>query len=146
MSMDMIKWEPMKDLRDEIDRVFDTFFGRMPAISEKEGFWMPSVDVEETDSSYIVRADLPGMEKNDIKIALTEDTLSIKGERKMKKEEKGKTYHRIETSYGKFQRTITLPAEIKPDEAKAEYKNGVLTINLPKSEKSKPKEIEIEVK
>ena len=147
MAMDITRWDPWKDLRDEIDRVFDSFFGRYPAVpSEHEGYFIPAIDVEETENEYIVKAELPGLSKEDIKISLRPDSITISGERKKEKEEKGKTYHRVEMLYGKFARTIQLPEEIQPDKAKAEYKNGILTVILPKSEKSKPKEIEIEIK
>ncbi len=146
MAMDITRWDPWKDLRDEIDRVFDSFFGRYPVSSEHEGYYVPAIDVEETENEYIVKAELPGLKKDDIKISLREDSITISGERKKEKEEKGKTYHRVEMAYGKFVRTIQLPEEIQPDKAKAEYKNGILTVTLPKSEKAKPKEIEIEIK
>ena len=147
MAMDITRWDPWKDLRDEIDRVFDSFFGRYPAISkEQEGYFVPAIDVEETEKEYIVKAELPGLSKDDIKISLRDNSITIYGERKKEKEEKGKTYHRVEMVYGKFSRTIELPEEIVPDKAKAEYKNGILTVTLPKSEKAKPKEIEIEIK
>ncbi len=146
MAMDITRWDPWKDLREEIDRVFDSFFGRYPAIPEQEGYFIPAIDVEETDNEYIVKAELPGLKKEDIKISVRGDSITISGERKREKEEKGKTYHRIEMAYGKFVRTIQLPDEIQPDKAKAEYKDGILIITLPKSEKSKPKEIEIEIK
>lgn len=149
MTRELSRWDPFKELaslRDEIEKVFDSFFGRTPHLIEREGYWVPAIDIEETDNEYIVKAELPGMKKEDIKISLTEDSLTISGERKMEKEEKGKTYHRVEMSYGKFQRSISFPSEVKPEEAKATYKDGILTITIPKSEKAKPKEIEIEVK
>ncbi len=147
MAMDITRWDPWKDLRDEIDRVFDSFFGRYPTVSgEHKVYFIPAIDVEETENEYIVKAELPGLSKEDIKISLRENSVTISGERKKEKEEKGKTYHRVEMVYGKFARTIQLPDEIQPDKAKAEYKNGILTITLPKSEKSKPREIEIEIK
>ncbi len=146
---DIIRWDPFKEiatLRDEVERVFDTFFGRRGLLAERDLAFVPAIDVEETDNEFIVKAELPGMEKKDIKISLTEDTLTISGERKREKEEKNKTYHRIEMAYGKFSRTIEFPCEVDPQKAKAVYKNGVLTVRIPKSEKSKPREIEIEVK
>lgn len=146
---DIIRWDPFRELatlRDEMERLFDTFFGRRSALMEREYTYVPAVDVEETDNEFIVRAELPGMDKKNIKISLSEDAITISGERKRHKEEKSKTYHRIEMAYGKFTRTIEFPCEVDPASAKAVYKNGILTITVPKSEKAKPKEIEIEVK
>lgn len=148
MVRDLIRWDPFKEissLREEIDRLFDTFFGRQTSMVSGEAFWVPAVDVEETESEYIVKAELPGLKKEDIKISITDDTLTISGERKMQKEEKGKTYHRIEMNYGKFERTIRFPSEVLPDKAKASYKDGILSITIPKSEKAKAKELEIQI-
>ena len=149
MAMDITRFDPFRDitsLREEIDRLFDTFFGRTAGITEREVAWIPAIDLEETDDAYIVKAELPGMKKEDIKLSISENALTISGERKMEREDKGKTYHRVEMAYGKFLRTIQFPGEVDPDKAKATYKDGILTITIPKSEKAKPKEIEIEVK
>ncbi len=149
MAMDIARWDPFKEisnLREEIDRIFDSFVGRVPATAEREYTWLPAINLEETDDEFIVKVELPGMKKEDVKISVSEDALTISGERKMEKEEKGKTYHRVEMAYGKFQRTITFPVEVKPDKAKATYKDGILTITVPKSEKARPREIEIEIK
>jgi len=149
MAMDIIRRDPFKELttlREEIDRIFDSFFGRVPAVAEREVAWLPALNLEETDDEFIVKVELPGLKKEDVKIHLTDDSLTISGERKMEKEEKGKTYHRVEMAYGRFQRTITFPSEVEPDKARATYKDGILTITVPKSEKAKPKEIEIEIK
>ncbi len=147
--MDITRWDPLRDitnLRDEIDRLFDSFFGRTPAMVEREMMWYPAINLEETEDKFIVKAELPGMSKEDIKVQVTEDGILISGERKFEKEEKGKTYHRVEMAYGKFQRAIAFPAPVEPDKAKASYKDGILVIEVPKSEKAKPKEIEIEIK
>lgn len=147
MKREIARWDPFKDIssfREEVDRLFDSFFGRLPRV-EVEKRWMPAINFEETENEFIVSAELPGMSKDDIKVKVTEDGLTISGEKKMSKEEKGKTYHRIEMAYGNFQRTISFPEDVVPDKAKATYKDGILMVNVPKSEKSKPKEIEIEL-
>ena len=148
--MDIVKWEPFRDVisfRDEIDRLFDGFFGRMPVRREiAQAAWMPLVDFEENKDEYLVRAELPGMKKEDVKISLVGDRLHISGERTKEKEEKGKTFHRIERAYGKFERVLALPAEVDGAHVRATYKDGILDIRLPKSDKTKPKEIGIEVK
>lgn len=148
--MDIVKWDPFTDvvsIRDEIDRLFDGFFGRMPSRKPMlEGVWAPLIDMEETNEEVLVKAELPGLRKQDVKISLSGDRLHISGERTKEKEEKGKTYHRVERAYGRFERLLTLPAEVEAGKVKATYKDGILHVRLPKAEKAKPKEIGIEVK
>jgi len=131
-------------LRDDMDRLFSTFFGRQR--EEMDGFWSPTVDIEEDNESFLVKAEIPGLKKEDIKISVRGNLLSVSGERKHESEIKDKTFHRIERSYGKFSRTITLPSDVESDKVKATYKDGILTIILPKPESLKQKEIEVEVK
>lgn len=140
-------WEPFRDLvslRDDMDRLFESFFGKFPA--DREGFWSPAIDIEENNGNIIVKAELPGMKKDDVKVTVRDNMLTVSGERKHEKETKDKTFHRIERSYGKFSRTITLPSEVEADKVKASYKDGVLNITLPKPETAKPKQIDVEVK
>jgi HSP20 family protein len=148
--MDIMKWDPFRDMvsmRDEIDRLFDGFIGRLPGRREVvEGAWIPLLDLEETKDDFIIRAEIPGMKKEDVKISLTGDKLRISGERSREKEEKGKTYHRMERAYGRFERVLTLPAEIDASKVKASYKEGLLEVTLPKTERVKPKEIGIDIK
>lgn len=148
MPDSLIKWDPLRELnslRDDMEKVFDGFFGRFPIIHAK-GVWTPVVDIEETDEDITVKVEIPGMKKEDIKISTSGNMVTITGERKREEEETGKTYHRIERSYGRFVRTIDLPVEIDPDKTKATYKDGLLTITLPKPESGKPKSTRIEVK
>ncbi len=145
---ELMRWDPFKELsslREEIDKLFDSFFGRKSLFAEKELSFSPSIDVEETENSFLIKAEVPGIKKEDIKVTIDEDGITISGERKKDKEEKGKTYHRIEMAYGKFKRYIPFPREVEPDKAKAKYKEGILHIEIPKSEKAKPKEVEIKV-
>jgi HSP20 family protein len=107
--------------------------------------WSPLVDISEDDKEYVVKAELPEMKKEEIKISVHDDVLSITGERKYEKEEKGKKYHRVERSYGSFMRSFTLPEDADGSKVHAEYKDGVLTVSLPKSEKAKPKSIEVKI-
>ena len=147
MARHIVKWDPFKELaslREDMNRLFESFFERYPK-EKTEGFWSPSIDVEETENKFVVKAELPGMKKENIKVSLSSDTLTISGEKERREEEKGKTYYRMERAYGKFQRTITLPAEIETDKAKVSYTDGILTLTLPKSEISKPREIPIQV-
>lgn len=128
------------NLRDDMDRLFDTFFGR-----EAEGFWSPAVDIEEDNENYLVKAELPGIINDDIKISVRGNLITLSGERKHTSETKTKTFHRIECSYGRFSRTIELPSDVDSDKVKATYKDGILTVTLPKPESTKPKEIEVEI-
>lgn len=145
MAKHLSTWDPFREmvsLRDELDRLFDSVFGRFPR-ERGEIYWAPPLDIEEIGEAVVVRVELPGMNKEDIKISLSGDTLTISGERKQEIEKKGKTYYRTERAYGKFQRTVTLPTEVEGDKAKATYRAGVLELVLPKSEKAKAKEISI---
>jgi HSP20 family protein len=147
MAKEITKWDPLRDfsnLRSEMERVFDTMLGRYPR-ERVEGLWAPLVDVEETKDNVIARIELPGIKKEDIKVSLHNNILTISGERKHQTEEKSKTYYRIGRSYGKFQRTVELPSEVVADKAKANYKDGILELVISKSEKAKEKEIAIQV-
>jgi len=133
-------------LRDEMDRMFNEFFGTLPErLETTEGVWYPSVDVSETDDDLIVTAELPGIEKDNVKVSVHDNTLTIKGEKKQEKETKNETYHRIERCYGAFQRSITLPTGVDTGKIQATFKNGVLKVKLPKREEAKVKEIPVRV-
>ncbi|TET22756.1 MAG: Hsp20/alpha crystallin family protein [Candidatus Stahlbacteria bacterium] len=132
----------IESFRRDMERLFDSFFGRWPS----EGYptlWGPAVDIEETKDSLVVRVEIPGMKKEEIKIQTVGDNLVISGERKHEAEEKDRHFHRVERTYGKFQRVVSLPIEVESDRAKASYKEGVLEITFPKSEKTRAKEIEV---
>jgi HSP20 family protein len=136
----------MVSIRDEMNRLFDDFFGGTPARTEwAEGVWSPTIDVSETKDKVMVEADLPGLKKEDVKISVQDDSLIIKGEKRQEKEEKEADYHRVERSYGSFFRSIPLPTPVKKEKVKANYKDGVLKITMPKSEEVKPKEIPISI-
>jgi HSP20 family protein len=141
----------LKEL-EEMEKRLSTIFGR-PAVAtsgdKKEAItvaeWSPLVDITEDDKEYLIKAELPEMKKEEIKINVHEDVLSISGERRYEKEEKGKKYHRVERAYGSFVRSFTLPEDADGSKINAEYKEGVLKLHLPKSEKAKPKAIEVKV-
>ena len=107
--------------------------------------WTPAVDISETENELVLKADVPDVDMKDIDIRLENGTLALKGERKFENEEKKKGFHRVERSYGTFARYFTLPDTVETDKVKADYKNGVLTITLPKKEVAKPRQIKIEV-
>ena len=146
MRFELTPWKPSRELstfRDEIDKLWDRLFKEEMEPFRRE--WMPSLDVSETKNNIVVKAEAPGMESKDIDISLVGDVLTIKGEKKQEKEEKDENYHRIESSYGSFSRSIRLPQEVQREKIKANYKDGVLKITLPKSEEAKAKEVKIKV-
>jgi len=150
--MSLIRWRPRRDLlsiREEMNRLFDDFFSGWPWPERRrgllEGEWAPSVDVAETDQDIVVTAELPGVKQEDVDVTITNDVLTLKGEKKEEKEVKKENYHRIERSYGSFQRSVSLPTGVQGDKAKAKYKDGVLQITIPKTEEAKPKQIKINV-
>ncbi|MBI3356389.1 MAG: Hsp20/alpha crystallin family protein [Nitrospirae bacterium] len=147
----MMRWNPFKEM-EEMEKRLSSFFGRVPvgtngdkneAITVAE--WSPLVDISEDDKEYLIKAEIPEMKKEDIKLNIHDDVLTITGERKYEKEEKNKKYHRVERAYGSFMRSFTLPEDADGSKVGAEYKDGVLKVHLPKSEKAKPKAIEVKV-
>ncbi|MFW6123249.1 MAG: Hsp20/alpha crystallin family protein [Thermodesulfobacteriota bacterium] len=145
--MDLIQWKPFREvsrLRNEMDRLWDEYFGAgRRGLQPLEEAWLPAVDVSESEDKITVKAEIPGLEAKDIDISMSGDTLTIKGEKKSEKEEKEENYHVVERSYGSFRRAMKLPALVDADQVEATYKNGVLTVVLPKKEEVKPKAIEI---
>ncbi len=145
--MDLMEWRPFREvskLRREMDRLWDDYFGpSRRALQPLEGEWAPAVDVSESGEQITITAEVPGMDAKDIEISLVGDILTIKGEKKAEREEKGENFHMVERSYGSFSRSLKLPAGVDPDKVEASYKQGVLTIALPKKEEVKPKAIEI---
>jgi HSP20 family protein len=147
--MAITRWRPFRDvvsIQDEMNRLFDDFFGR-PVLKTgwTEGVWSPIVDISEDKENMIIKSEMPGMSKDDVKISIQDNVLTLKGEKKQEKEEKDKNYHRIERNYGSFCRSFQLPTSVKSDKVKASYKDGVLSVTLPKTEEVKPKEIPISI-
>jgi len=141
----------LDNLKKEMDRWFGDFF-RTDDIMKTEDFFddaglgrYPSVDIEERDYSYIVRAEIPGMQKDDIHVEYNDGYLTIRGEKKFEHEEKKKNFHRIERSYGSFRRSVAIPEEIADEAIKGEYKNGVLELKLPIREPAKRKVRKIKI-
>lgn len=144
------QWNPLKD-RDELESRLATMFGTREATGHggKEALtvaqWSPLVDITEDEKEYLIKAELPEMKKEDVRLTMEDDVLAISCERRFEKEEKGKKYHRIERAYGSFVRSFSLPEDADGSTVSADYKDGVLHVHLPKSEKSKPKAIEIKI-
>jgi len=148
MIWEVIPWRPFEfdRIRREMDRLWDPFLeGRPMRRVEDSREWHPSLDVSETKNDLVIKAELPGMDPNDIDISLNNGFLMIKGEKKQEKEEKDENYHLLERSYGSFTRSVRLPREVQSDKITASFKNGVLKITLPKPEGAKKKEIKIKV-
>jgi HSP20 family protein len=151
---DLVRWEPFRDmmtLRDAMSQLFEESmvrrspFGTWP-FGRREGASTPAVDMYETEGEVMVKASLPGLRPEEVDITITGNALEIRGETKEETEEKRGDYYYHERSFGAFQRSMTLPVEIKADEAEATFENGVLTLKMPKAEQAKAKQIKIQTK
>ena len=144
-------WNPFREL-DEVQNRLGNFFGTtFPRFGNGNGGmqlaeWSPQVDIIEGEKEYLVKADLPEMKKEEIKVTMEEGVLQISGERKVEKEEKNKKFHRMERSYGRFERTFMMPDDADSTKIAAEFKEGILKVRIPKSPVVKPKAVEIAVK
>ena len=146
--MAIVRWNPTRDLmqmREEMDRLFGQFLrrGEGEEATWGQGLWAPPVDIYETDDAFMLKAELPGFTKEDVNIEVHENRLIIRGERKRETEAKEDQYHRLERAYGRFERAFWLPTTVDAEHIQASFKNGVLEMRLPKSEKAKPKQIPI---
>ena len=145
--MNVVRWAPFYEVESLFNRMMPRFGLRPRLTLEGDGgvgvAWSPSADISETDKEYVVRAELPGIRKEDVKVTLADGVLTIEGERKQEKKETER-YHRVETCYGAFSRAFSLPDNIKSDAIRCESKDGVLTVYVPKADQSKPKEITIQ--
>lgn len=130
-------WGSMAGLRQEMDRLFERFFETRPDEWFGLGEWAPSLDLSETKEALVAKVEVPGMDSKDIQISLQENLLTIKGEKRQEKEEKDERHHRVERSYGAFTRAVRLPVAVDAGKVNAAYKNGVLTITLPKTPAAK---------
>ena len=142
------RWDPFGDLSEietEMNRLFNGFFGRPQRTAGSDLVWAPAVDMYETRDELVVTADIPGMSDKAIKLSIDGDALSLQGERVQAQEIKPEGAYRSERWYGRFERTMPLPFPVQADKVKATYRDGVLTVTLPKVEEIKPKEIQIEV-
>ena len=148
--MNLVKWDPFRELED-VSKRLNRIFGQPPARAEAGNEmlaladWAPSVDISETEAAYLIKGEIPGVKKEDVKITIQDGMLTIQGERKQEKEEKGKKFHRVECSYGSFMRSFRVPDDADEGKVKAEFKDGMLNITLPKSAKVKPKATNVSV-
>lgn len=156
--MTLIRWNPANEvsafpgevlsMQREINRMFNRFFDS--DVRDDGTFlsraWTPAVDITEQDDEFVVKVELPGVAKDDVKITMQENILTIRGEKKQENETEGSNYHRVERAYGSFQRSFTLPSGVRTDKIEASHKDGILNIRLPKAEEARPKQIEVKVR
>lgn len=153
--MNMIRWQRpalaqfpslgrWTDIRDELDRLFESPLTELARASQLLSGWTPALDLHEDKDNFIVKIELPGMKKEDINISLHEGSLSISGERKNEQKFENAEICRSERFVGRFQRTVELPSAVAHDQVKAQYKDGILTVTLPKTEEAKPKQINVQ--
>ena len=146
--MAIVRWEPFREfttLQNEMNRLFNTVFDA-PAPGNGGSTmrrWMPAMDLVETEDNFVLRADLPGMKEDDVKIEFEDGTLTVSGERKAEHESKNEGYYRVERAFGSFSRSLTLPQGIDPEGVTANFEHGVLEVLIPKPEERKPRRIEI---
>ncbi len=149
--MAIVRWRPFEDfmsVQDEMSSFFDNFFGRrLPTkrMADSQTAWLPRVDISENEDEILVKADVPGITKEDIKITLSDNVLSISGEKKTERNEEDENYHRVERVFGSFERNFYIPKNVDAAKISAKYTDGVLAVSLPKKEEAKPKEIPVDV-
>jgi HSP20 family protein len=151
-QMAIVRWDPFRDvttLQERMNRLFDQALSRT-RMDDEEGLtasmWSPAVDIFETHDSIVMKAELPGVSRENIDIQVEDNTLTLKGERRFEREVKEENYLRIERSYGAFQRAFNLPTGVQQDKIRAVFKDGVLEVTMPKAEETKPKQVKIDVK
>jgi len=137
MMRALAPWRGMETLRQEMERVFDRFFEPRWEEFEAVGAWAPKLDFSETKDAFVVKAEVPGVEQKDISVSIQDQMLTVKGEKHKEKEEKDEKYHRVERSWGAFARTIALPAGVDTGKVDATFKDGVLSVKLPKTPAAK---------
>jgi HSP20 family protein len=141
----LVRWDPARQLdtfQSDIDRVFDAFFGARTANGTTRR-WVPAMDLVETDDHLVLRADLPGLDKEDVEIEVKDGVLIISGERRTEHEDSADGYHRVERAYGRFSRSLSLPQGIDADQVQADFDKGVLEVRIPKPAERKPHRVQI---
>ena len=143
--MALVRWDPIRELdslQGDMNRLFDRFFeGRTPNGTAQR--WIPAMDLLESDDHLVLRGDLPGMSEDDVDIEIKDNVLTVSGERKAEHEDKGEGYHRVERSFGRFSRSLSLPHGVDPERVEAKFENGVLEVRIPKPAEAKPTRVQI---
>lgn len=143
--MSIVKWDPWRELEDAFDRYATSGDARNRALARHREEWVPRVDITETAEQFTIKAEVPGVKKEDVKVDVNNRVLTIRGERKQEKEEEGEKFHRIERYFGTFNRSFTLPENIDKTKIRASFQDGMLTVHLKKAVDAKPQPIEIKV-
>lgn len=148
--MNLVKWDPFRELEDvsaRLNRIFGRSAVRADADNQMLAMvdWTPSVDISETNDAYLIKGEIPGVKKEDVNVCIQDGMLTIQGERRQEKDEKGKKFHRVECSYGSFMRSFRVPEDADENKVKAEFKDGMISVTLPKSAKTKTKSINVAV-
>lgn len=146
--MQLTRWDPFREMEEMFGQRGRGWpakkrMGMMPVDDE---IWAPRVDISETDKNFQIKVEVPGIKRDDVKISVEDNTLTIKGERKEEKQEEGRKFHRMECYYGSFERQFALPPNINQEKIDASFKDGVLVLDLPKKEVEKPKQVEVKIK
>ena len=144
--MALVRWDPARELdslQSDMNRLFDSFFGGRQGNGVSGRRWIPAMDLVETDENLVVRADLPGLSEDDVEIEIKDNVLTVSGERKAEHEEKGEGFHRVERSFGRFARSLSLPRGVDADKVQAGFSDGVLQVRVPKPEETKPTRVQI---
>lgn len=148
--MSLVRWEPFSGTDEIFNRLVPAMFSRWPRLSlpanpETKYEWSPSADISETDKEYLIRAELPAVKKEDVRVTVDQGTITIEGERRQQKEDKNEKYHRVESFYGSFSRSFSLPDNAHTDAIKCETRDGVLVVHIPKVQVAAPKAKQIKI-
>ena len=148
--MALIRWDPFREmsaLQERMNQLFSDVRGQGNVREEERirSSWIPAVDIFETPEAIVLKAELPGITAQDISVEVKDNILTLKGEKRLEKETKEENYHRMERSYGSFQRAFTLPGTVQQEKAKAKFKDGILEISLPKADEARPRQIKVEM-
>jgi len=147
--MTLVNWSPLRELDDIFERYNRIFHRSLPAATGETGEvvqWRPAANISETDKEYIIKAELPEVEKKDVQVTVQEGIITIRGERRFERSDESEKQHRVESFYGSFARSFTLPADADEKRIYAESKDGVLKVHIPKAEVAQPKQVQIQVK
>jgi HSP20 family protein len=145
--MALVKWDPLREIEDMFDRYTKAVGWSRTGTQDivETGDWTPRVDISETDKEFLIKAEIPEVKKDDVKVTVENGVLSIRGERKQEKEEREKKFHRVERHYGSFLRSFALPDNVDETKIQASFKDGMLNLQIPKTKEAKPKAIEVKV-
>lgn len=147
--MNLMRLDPLSEM-ESISGRLNRLFGKPMSVELRDdasmfGDWLPAMDIEEDEKEYLIKADLPALKREDVKVGIVDGILTVEGERKQEKEEKGKRFHRVERSFGKFVRRISVPSDVDQQKVSATFTDGVLQVHMAKSEAAKPKSIDVKV-